>query len=330
MGTTIATEAGCSHVLPEGGEMIRIFDEEIIVKVNGAETGGAYAVLVGSVAPCGGPPLHAHPTSESCYILSGEFEITQRDAHGVSTFRAGPGAVVNAPGGVPHRFENVSPQRSTMLIVVPPASVDFLRELGAAFPPGAAPDMERMLDINARYNVETIHGEEGSRPEPPKEGATSERARALAWRVQQANDALIATVEGCTPEQWRALCADTGWTVGVQAHHIAANEAPIEDAIRAVAEGHPHPPMPPEKLDAINARHAEEFANVTKDAVVALLRDNGAMAARTYRDLSDEQLSRTATLMVGGHPASVAQLIEYLAIGEIERHGAHIRSAINA
>jgi hypothetical protein len=34
--------------------------------------------------------------------------------------------------------------------------------------------------------------------------------------------------------------------------------------------------------------------------------------------------------MVGGHPASAAQLIEYLAIGEIERHGAEIRSAITA
>ena len=329
MATTIAIESGCSCVLPDGGEAIRIFDEEIVVKVNGAETGGAYAILVGSVAPGGGPPLHAHPTSESCYILSGEFEVTQRDANGVSTFRAGPGAVVNAPGGVPHRFENVSSTRSTMLIVVPPESVDFLRELGAAFPPGAAPDMEKMLDIHERYAVETFHGGEGSRPEPPKDGATSERARALAWRFAHANDALIATIEECTLDQWRAVCTDTGWTVGVQAHHIAVNEAVIASVAQGVAEGHPHPPMPPGKLDEMNARHAEEFANATKEETLALLRDNGPMAADIYRRLSDAQLALMATL-AADYTVSVVDLIERHAIGEIERHGEHIRSAIGA
>ncbi|MGI8688973.1 MAG: cupin domain-containing protein [Thermomicrobiales bacterium] len=330
MATTTVTEIGCSYVLPEEGERVRIFDEEFFVKVGGAETAGVYAIVTGSVAPGGGPPMHAHPGNETFYVLSGEFAFTQRDANGVSTFRGGPGAIFHAPGGASHRFENVSPTRSAMLVVGAADSVDFLRELGAAFPPGAAPDMEKMLDIHARYHVETIHGEEGSRPEPPTEGATSARARALAWRFQQAHGALIATIEGCSPQQWRAVCADTGWTVGVQAHHIAANEAAIADVIRDIAEGHPHPPMAPETLDAMNARHAEAFANVTKAEAIALLRENGAMAARTYRGLSDEQLARTATPMVGGHAASVAQLIEYLAIGEIERHGEYLRRAINA
>ncbi|MHB8648302.1 MAG: DinB family protein, partial [Thermomicrobiales bacterium] len=244
-----------------------------------------------------------------------------------STFRAGPGAVVNAPGGAPHRFENVSPTRSTLLFVVPPESVDFLRELGASFPPGAAPDMEKMLDINARYAVETFHGEEGSRPEPPKEGATSERARALAWRFQHANDALIVAIADCTPQQWRAVCADTGWTVGVEAHHIAVNEAVLADVAQSVAEGHPHPPLPPGKLDEMNARHAEECANVTKAETVALLRENGALVAQTYRGLSDAQLALTATL-AAGYTVSVGDVIERHAIGEIERHGEEIRSAI--
>ncbi len=330
MATNVATEIGCSYVPPEGGERIRIFDEEAVVKVVGAETADAYAVITLSVAPGGGPPLHAHPGNETFYVLTGAFAFTQRDATGVSTFRAGPGAVVHAPGGAPHRFENVGAERATMLQVVSPELVDFLRELGAAFPPGARPDMETMLALNAKYGTEVLYGGEGSRPEPATEGATSERARALAWRFEQASAALIATVAGCTPEQWRAVCADTGWTVGVQAHHIASGEAPIEAAIRAVAEGHPHPPMAPETLDAINARHAEECANVTKAETVALLRENGAMAARTYRGLSDEQLARTATLLVGGHAASVAQLIEYFAIGEIERHGAALRQTLVA
>lgn len=329
MNTRMATDAHCTCVPAGAGEVLRIFDEEFVVKVSGPESGGAYAIFAGTVAPGGGPPLHAHPTSETIYVLSGEFEVTRRDVRGVSTFRAGPGAVVHAPGGAPHRFENVSATRSALLAVVSAELLEYVRELGRAFPPGSAPDMEKMLALNAKYQVETFYGEEGSRPEPPKDGATSERARALAWRFQQVNDALIATIEGCTPTQWRATCADTGWTVGVQAHHIAVNEAVFPEIVRNVVEGHPLPPMSLERLDALNARHAEEFARVPIAETVVLLRENGPQAARYYHGLSDEQLALTFALGEG-HVVSVADLIEGHALDEIERHGGYIRSVIGA
>jgi len=330
MATYVATEIGCSYVPHEGGERIRIFDEEAVVKVVGAETADAYAVITLSVAPGGGPPLHAHPGNETFYVLTGAFAFTQQDATGVSTFRAGPGAVVHAPGGAPHRFENVGAGRATMLQVVSPEVVDFLRELGAAFPPGAQPDMERMLALNAKYGSEVFYGDEGSRPEPATDDATSERARALAWRFEQASEALIATVAGCTLEQWRAVCADTGWTVGVQAHHIALGEATFTAMIGKVAAGQPLAPMPPGMLDAINARHAAEFAQVAQAETLALLRQNGAKATEIYRRLTDAQLDRAASLVAGKPPMTVVQMIEYLAIGEIERHGAALRQALGA
>lgn len=329
MATNVATDIGCSYISPDGGERIRIFDEEAVVKVVGAETAGAYALITLSVAPGGGPPLHAHPGNETFYILTGEFAFTQRDATGASTFRAGPGAVVHAPGGAPHRFENVGVARATMLQVVSPELVDFLRELGVAFPPGARSDMERMLALNAKYGTAVLYGDEGSRPEPGADDATSERARALAWRFQQATEALIATIEGCTPGQWRAVCADTGWTVGVQAHHIAQGEDTFAGIIQKVASGQPTAPMPPGVLDGINARHAEEFAHVTQAETVALLSRNGATAMQTYRRLSDEQLGRSAALMEGKQSMTVVEMIEYLAIGEIERHGAALRQALD-
>ncbi|MGN6700651.1 MAG: cupin domain-containing protein [Thermomicrobiales bacterium] len=330
MATSILIDTGVSGVSPEAGEVIRIFDEEVVIKVTGAETAGAYAVVTISVAPGGGPPLHAHPGNETFSVLAGTFLFTQRDVHGVSTFHGGSGAVFHAPGGTPHRFENVGPTRSTLLIVASADTVDFLRELGATFPPGAQPDMEQMLTIGARYGIATYYGEEASRPEPPKDGATSERARALAWRFEQANEALIVTIAACSPEQWRASCADTGWTVGVQAHHIAVGEAAITDQIRAVAKGQAYPPVTVEMLDAINARHAAESANVTLAETIALLRHNGALAASQYRRLTDEQLARPATLMAGADAMSVAQWIEALALGEIERHGEFLRRAIKA
>ena len=166
MATNGTMDTGCSCIPPEEGERIRIFDEEVVVKVIGAETAGAYALVTLSVAPGGGPPLHAHPGNETFYVLSGAFAFTERDANGVSTFHGGPGAVVHAPSGVPHRFENISPTRSTMLIVFSPEQIDFLREVGAAFPPGARPDMEKMFALNAKYGTKVIYGDEGSRPEP--------------------------------------------------------------------------------------------------------------------------------------------------------------------
>lgn len=328
MASNLATRQACSYLVPGGGERFHIFDDEVAVKVDGTETAGAYAVVTITTAPGGGPPLHAHPGPETLTVLSGEFAFTQCDANGASTFRAGPGAVVHAPGGAPHRFENVSATPSTLLIVFEPEALEFLREAGAAFPRGAEPDMETMLALTAKYHIESIYGGEGTRPEPPRDGATSEQARALAWRFSRANDALIEMIARCGPEQWRAICADTGWTVGVQAHHVASNHGPLATMFKQIAEGQPPTPMTTELLDAVNARHAREFANVTRAETIALLRKGGAMAAQTYRRLTDAQLARTGTMLVGTPPSSVAGLIAYLAIGEIERHGQAIRDAI--
>jgi quercetin dioxygenase-like cupin family protein len=330
MTATIAAQVGCSYVSPDEGERIRIFDDEVIVKVGSAETAGAYSLLTVSLASGGGPPLHAHPGNETFSVLSGEFAFTQRTAGGVETFHGGPGTIVHAPAGVPHRFENEGAERGTLLIVAAADAVEFLRELAAAFPPGSEPDMEKTLEIQTLYYLESFHGDAGSRREPPKDGATSELARALAWRYEQLTTALIATVAACTPAQWRAVCADTGWTVGVQAHHIAQNGEMIAGLIERVADGQPLPAITPAMIDAGNARHAVEFVNVTPEETVALLRENGAAFTRAYRMLTDAQLARTAKLGPDRPPMSTTQLIEYLAIGELERHGAHILSAIGA
>jgi quercetin dioxygenase-like cupin family protein len=328
MATNLATSRGRSSNTSNADERFNIFDDEITVKVDGSATDGAYAVVTITTAPGGGPPLHAHPGSETFFVVSGEFEFTLRDATGVTTVRAVPGDVIHAAGGVPHRFENVSAAPSTLLIVFEPAALDFLREAGTAFTPGAEPDMETMLALTTKYRLETFYDGAGARPEPPRDGATSAQARALAWRFTHANDELIELVGRATPEQWRALCADTGWTVAVQAHHIADNHAHLAGMIRQIAEGQPPEPIPMEMIDAANAHHAEVFANVTQAKTVSLLRRNGAFAAEIYRALTDEQLARAAVTLIGAPPSTAAGLINYLAIGEIERHGQAIRAAL--
>jgi len=155
----------------------------------------------------------------------------------------------------------------------------------------------------------------------------SEKAAALAEQFAQLNDDLIATVERCSDAQWAAKCPDTGWSVGVQAHHIAGGEMGLAGFIGAVANGQILPPLTMDMIDWGNARHAEEYANVSKEETLTLLRENGAAAAAMIRGLSDAQLARTGEL-IAGRSTSVERMIQFLSLGEIQRHGEHLRQAI--
>src|ERR687883_331941 len=98
-----------------------------------------------------------------------------------------------------------------------------------------------------------------------------QRGERLAERLTQVNDTLIAVVEGCSDEEWRATCTGEGWSVGVTAHHVASSHGPISNMVRSLANSQPLPPMTMETFDTINARHAQEFANVTKAETIDLL-----------------------------------------------------------
>lgn len=156
------------------------------------------------------------------------------------------------------------------------------------------------------------------------------RAETLADQYTQMNDDLIATVEGCSGEQWAAKCPDTGWSAGVQAHHIAAGQPFIAQFVGKIANGEQITPVTMEMIDQGNAKHAEQFANVSKDEVLTALRANGEQVGGWLRSLSDEQLDRQGTLLAGTPESSVEGMIRFLAFGEIERHGATLRQAVGA
>jgi quercetin dioxygenase-like cupin family protein len=306
--------------------MIRIFDEELLVQLAGE--GGTYAVVRASVAPGGGPPLHAHPNDETLFVLSGELMLTQQSNEEVSTFHAVPGSLIHAPAGVAHRFENVGHDRCEVLFLVVPELVGYFRDMAAKFPPGSAPDMETMLSINERHQVTTYHGEAGSRPEPPKDGATSSRARALAWQFEQANLELIDLLNGCPEARWQAICPDTGWTVTVQADHIAEYRLVFDAIIRGIVDGTPLAPTTFAAIDAQNAKHAIDAADLAGTAVLATLRDGIEAPAQTIRVLTDDDLQKSATTIAGHAPQRVEAIVE-LSIRHVIEHTAAIRTALN-
>ena len=123
----------------------------------------------------------------------------------------------------------------------------------------------------------------------------SDRAASLADDFQRANDDLIQLVEELSDAQWATRTDAEGWPVAVAARHVAWAHQFLTDRARAVSEGRPLPPMPPGGIDAHNARDAEQYADVTRDEVLGMLRTNGAEAAGLVRSLSDEQLDREFT-----------------------------------
>jgi len=157
----------------------------------------------------------------------------------------------------------------------------------------------------------------------------NQKTGALADRLGQAGQELIATIEGSSDEKWRSVCPGEGWTVGVTAHHITTAFAHQPGWLAAFLaneplvrpEGGPH---------ATNAQHAIDFANCTREETVAIARRDLPVMVATVRALKDEDLSRSADFLRGSEPWTIEQFIERVFIGHIKTHLASIESSVAA
>ena len=156
----------------------------------------------------------------------------------------------------------------------------------------------------------------------------SERAGNLAHQLEQANHALITTVEGLSDAQWRAKTPGDGRSVGVVAHHVAVSHKSVAGLVGAIAHGHHVPTITMEMIHEGNATHAAQYANCTKTETLALLRQNGAAAVATVRGLGETELDRTVAFPMGTMTA--AQVVERVLIGHANDHHGTIRKAIGA
>jgi quercetin dioxygenase-like cupin family protein len=100
-----------------GGEALWFLGTFVRIKLDARQTSGrlgAFEVLFPRGAA---PPLHSHPQDETICVLDGELTawIVEPDLLGSEgadpptwvaerAQRCGPGAVVYAPGGIPHTF----------------------------------------------------------------------------------------------------------------------------------------------------------------------------------------------------------------------------------
>jgi quercetin dioxygenase-like cupin family protein len=113
------------------GERHVIGASEVVIKVTGEDTGGAFFVAeIVLEARFPGPPRHFHERlHETVYVLEGELTMTLGDKVAV----LGPGGFASIPPGVVHTFRNDGAQPARGLNLNAPAGWEhYLRELAAA------------------------------------------------------------------------------------------------------------------------------------------------------------------------------------------------------
>lgn len=155
------------------------------------------------------------------------------------------------------------------------------------------------------------------------------RANALAERLEQGARTLESIAAGLTSAEWRVAIPHDGRTVGVVVHHVASMY-PLEiNLALALAAGKPIEGVTWDAVHAINATHAAENANVTREEAIAMLRRNSADAAAVIRGLSDEELDRAATVSLNADaPLTCQFFLEDHAVRHSYHHTAKIREAL--
>jgi hypothetical protein len=158
---------------------------------------------------------------------------------------------------------------------------------------------------------------------------SSRRANDLAVRLEQGASALASLAVGLTSTDWGIKLPHDGRPIGVIVHHVASMY-PIEiQFAQTIAAGTAVVGVAPEDIDRINAKHAAEFAGVSKEAALDLLRRNSAAAAAAIRVLTDEELDRAVTVsLYGDAPLTCQFFLEDHPVRHSYHHLARIRRAL--
>ncbi|MEO8667537.1 MAG: cupin domain-containing protein [Bauldia sp.] len=128
---------------------------DLIFKVTGDDTGGAFDYFIVEVAPRGGPPLHVHHTQEeTIHVLKGSFKIRVGD----ETFYCREGGFAYLPAGLPHAFLNLTDQPAEVLVVyVPGGGHKFYEEFGPLMRSGS-PDKRAIAQVFEKHDMTLLGG----------------------------------------------------------------------------------------------------------------------------------------------------------------------------
>ncbi|WP_327140429.1 cupin domain-containing protein [Nocardia sp. NBC_01327] len=150
---TRADRADTALVLPDSGENMGAIGLGIYLRLDGADTGGAYSLFEYVVPPgLGGPPTHIHTRQDELFLCTAGRVVVELD--GVARTLA-PGASMLLPRNVPHVFYNPFEEETRIVAVVsPPGLEEYYRDL-SRLPPGPR-DMTKVAEIMRTHGLSLV------------------------------------------------------------------------------------------------------------------------------------------------------------------------------
>ena len=141
-------------IQPEEGRVLRAFGEEVIILLDGEQTGGRQTMWLETTPPEGGPPLHFHINDdETFHVLEGQVAFFQNSKWS----EVGPGGSAFVPRGQMHTFKNVGEGNSRMLLSTSPAGFDvFFSRCAEEWARPGGPDMSRVFQIAAEHGIHFV------------------------------------------------------------------------------------------------------------------------------------------------------------------------------
>ena len=137
-------------VVPSGeAKPLVVLGDHQTVKISGAQTNGAFAVIEqNNPAGVGVPPYYHTKEDEIFYVVDGEIEFTVDGKKIIGK----PGMTVYLPRRVRHSFQCVGAGMNKALITVVPAGNEVMFQELSELPPGP-PDIAKITAICAKYGV---------------------------------------------------------------------------------------------------------------------------------------------------------------------------------
>jgi mannose-6-phosphate isomerase-like protein (cupin superfamily) len=137
---------------PEEAETLWFLGIPTRVIATAEQTGGAFG-LIEHVIPAGeASPWHVHHAEdEAFYVVEGQMTFLCGDQR----VQAGPGTFVYGPRGIPHGFRAEGEHPARLLLQCTPGGFEhFVIDMAEVTPPTGPPDMEKLMDLAAKYNSE--------------------------------------------------------------------------------------------------------------------------------------------------------------------------------
>ncbi|MBI1879197.1 MAG: cupin domain-containing protein [Chloroflexi bacterium] len=138
----------------EEGQAVWFLGIPTFIKATGEQTGEAFG-LIEQVVPVGfESPYHVHHTEEEIFfILEGELTFISGERRMTRT----AGSYTFLPRDIPHGFKVIGDKPARFFILTTPAGFEqFVIDMSKPEPPAGPPDMDKLMSLAAKYNIEIL------------------------------------------------------------------------------------------------------------------------------------------------------------------------------